>query len=138
MGNAFVTFPSYQWLAQSKRDEAWQNYLSVLYPSAMDKLLIDSRRQLDLYLKDHTSSTKKNVLYYFEFPDDVSCKAFLQTKGFSKYTVNQYTRKSGGKGISLMFSSIESIDRKWMEATMPVLFSESKKHGGLYKGWEIE
>ena len=138
MGNAFVTFPSYQWLAQSKRDEAWQNYLSVLYPSAMDKLLIDSRRQLDLYFKDHTSSTKKNVLYYFEFPDDVSCKAFLQTKGFSKYTVNQYTRKSGGKGISLMFSSIESIDRKWMEATMPVLFSESKKHGGLYKGWEIE
>jgi hypothetical protein len=136
--SVFASFPSYQWLAQSKKDEAWQNYLNVLYPSELDKMLIESRRQLSAFLKDNASIPKKTVSYFFEFPDDASCKLFLQTNGFSKYTVNQYTRKLGGKGISMMFSSIESIDRKWVETTMPVLFSESKKHGGLYKGWEID
>lgn len=138
MNTAMISFQDYQWLAQCKRDEAWQNYLTVLYPADFDKMLIDSRRQLNLFLQHNAAGVKKNVSYFFEFPDDASCRKFLQTPGCSKYTVNQYTRKTGNKGISMVFSAIESIDRKWLEQTMPVLFSASKKEGGLYKGWEIE
>lgn len=138
INTALVSFTSYQWLAQCKRDESWQNYLNVLYPADLDKMLIDSRRQLNLFLQNNAAGIKKNVSYYFEFPDDASCRKFLQSPGCSKYTVNQYIRKAGGKGISMVFSAIESIDRKWLEQSIPVLFSASKKHGGLYKGWEIE
>jgi hypothetical protein len=46
-------------------------------------------------------------------------------------------RNSPASAISLLISSTVVADRKWAEKTIPVLFSESKKHGGLYKGWEI-
>lgn len=138
MNTALISFQEYQWLAQCKNDEAWQNYLTVLYPAEFDKMLIDSRRQLNLFLQNNAVGIKKSVSYFFEFPDDASCRKFLQTPGCLKYTVIQYTRKTGNKGISMVFSAIESIDRKWLEQTMPVLFSASKKQGGLYKGWEIE
>ena len=137
VGNVFLEFNNYQWLAQAKKDAEWQNYLTVLFPAALDLLLIDSRRKADEHMKSNSKQTSVSVLHYFEFQKETECKAFLQSPVCAQYKVVQMLRNSPTSNISLLLSSPVVANRQWVEKTIPVLFSESKKHGGLYKGWEI-
>jgi hypothetical protein len=135
---AFVVFSEYEWLAQAKKDQDWQNYLSVLYPSASEKLMIDGRRQLAIYQSKNVNLTKVSISHFFEFAKEDAFKKFLQSEVCSKFTVNQLFKKPDGSAFSLVLYVTTDVNREWLEKTIPVLFSESKKHGGLYKGWEID
>lgn len=137
IGNVFLESSNFQWLAQAKKDADWENYLTVLYPSALDLLLIESRKKVDEYARKNLKQLPVSVVHYFEFQKETDCKTFLQSPVCVQYKVIQMLRSSPASAISLLISSSIVADRKWAEKTIPVLFSESKKHGGLYKGWEI-
>lgn len=138
IGDVFREFNTYQWLAQAKKDLEWQNYLTVLFPSALDILLIESRRKSDENAKKNSKQSPVSVLHFFEFQKEADCKTFLQSPVCAQFKVNQMLKNTPASSISLLLSSNVVVDRKWVEKTIPVLFSESKKHSGLYKGWEIE
>lgn len=137
IGNVLQESSTYQWLAQAKRDAEWENYLSVLFPSALDLLLIESRRKADENVKKNPTASQVSVLHYFEFQQEAAVKKFLQSPVCAQYNVNQLLKNAPSSSISLLLAAKATVNRKWVESTIPVLFSESKKHGGLYKGWEI-
>ena len=137
IGDVFFGSSNYKWLAQAKKDAGWENYLTVLYPSALDLLLIESRKKVDENTRKNPKQLPLSVVHYLEFQKESDCKSFLQSPVCAQYKVIQMLRNSPSSAISLLISSAVVADRKWVEKTIPVLFSESKKHGGLYKGWEI-
>lgn len=137
IGAVFLEFKNHPWLAHAKKDAEWINYTTVLYPSPLDLLLVASRRKADENIKNHQKQDQISVLHYFEFQKETDCKSFLQSPICARYKVNQMLRASPNAAISLLLSSMVVLDRNWVEKTIPVLFYESKKHAGLYKGWEI-
>lgn len=138
IASVFRDYPTYQWLARSNKDSEWENYLSVLYPSELDKLLIDSRRKLEEKLKNENKQDQVTLFHYFEFKDEATCKKFLQSSWCVGLTVNEMAFDASSKHISLLLSGKIKLDRNWIEKNIPVVFSEAKKQGGLYKGWEYQ
>jgi uncharacterized protein (TIGR01619 family) len=137
IGSVFLESSNFKWLAQAKKDADWENYLTVLYPSTLDLILIESRKKVDENARKNMKQLPVSVLHYFEFQKEADCKAFLQLPVCGQYKVVQMQRNSPASTIALLISATVVADRRWAEKTIPVLFSESKKHGGLYKGWEI-
>jgi hypothetical protein len=138
LNDVFLSHPDRQWLAQSKKDAEWENYLTVLYPSPLDKMLIDSRRKLGELGKDDPSRKAVTVFHFFEFNEDASRKKFLQLPVCSGFTVNELGTNQENKRFTLLISSQSVVDRNWVDKNIPVLFSEAKKQGGFYKGWEYQ
>jgi hypothetical protein len=138
LNEVFQSHPDRQWLAQSKKDAEWENYLTVLYPSPLDKMMIDSKRKLGISGKDDPIRKEVTVFHFFEFNDEASRKKFLQLPFSSAFTVIELGTNQENKRFTLLVSSQSVLDRKWVEKNIPVLFSEAKKQGGLYKGWEYQ
>lgn len=137
-GSVLQNFQNYQWLARANKDTAWDNYLNVLYPSELDKLMIDSRRKFEQLEKTQSNDMDKLFIHFIEFKDEASCKKFLQLPICSGFNVNELSTDPTTKHVRLLISVKTSLNRTWIEKNIPVVFSEAKKLGGLYKGWEYQ
>lgn len=135
----FDAHASYHWLAQAKRDEKWENYHSVLYPSDQDKIRIYSRKRLEeISGQDPKESRFFFVSHYFAFPSSSSREKLLRDPLISGYQV-EYMPKDTDQGkanFELVISRRDRPDLPWIEKTVIPLLKAAQSAGGLYKGWD--
>jgi len=127
-----------EWLCQAKRDEKWENYFTVLYPSALDRLKIESRKKLEvLGVGEGRVLRNIEVEHYFEFENAENRTKFLsapENTGFKIVAMPALPDKSKGK-IELVLRRKEDPDFSWIERRIVPLFNLAQKNGGSYKGW---
>lgn len=127
-----------EWLCQAKRDEKWENYFTVLYPSTLDLLKIESRKKLELMgVGEGIVLRNVEVEHYFEFENVDNRTKFLsapENTGFKIVEMPALPDKSKGKFV-LVLRRKEDPDFSWIERRIVSLFILSQKNGGSYKGW---
>ncbi|MFN5374961.1 MAG: DUF695 domain-containing protein [Chitinophagaceae bacterium] len=127
-----------EWLCQAKRDEKWENYFTVLYPTVLDRIKITSRKKLELMGVAEGKVLKNvDVEHYFEFDQIDGRTKFLITPeitGFKIVEMPGLPDKSTGKYV-LILRKKEDPDFSWIERRIVPLFNLTQKNGGSYKGW---
>lgn len=128
-----------EWLCQAKRDEKWENYFTVLYPSKLDQLKISSRKQLEIMGVSEGRVLKNiEIEHYFEFEKIDDRTKFLSSPaitGFKIVEMSGLPDKSKGKYV-LVLRRKEDPDFSWIERRIVPLHKLCEKNGGSYKGWE--
>ncbi len=128
-----------EWLCQAKRDEKWDNYFTVLYPSKLDQIKITSRKKLEtMGVAEGRVLKNIEVEHYFEFENIDGRTKFLSSpeiSGFKIVEMPGLPDKSKGKYV-LVLRRKEDPDFSWIERRIVPLYNLTQKHGGSYKGWE--
>ncbi len=135
---AFATFSSYTWLAKAKPDREWDNYFSVLVPSELDKIKIDSRRRIEEIGAAGMRNRSLYILHYFEFPTPEARKKFLMEPMVSGYTVDflPVERKEENKHFEVVIGKQDKPDFPWIEKTVIPMHAAARSARGKYKGWD--
>jgi uncharacterized protein (TIGR01619 family) len=128
-----------EWLCQAKRDEKWENYFTVLYPSKLDQIKISSRKQLEtMGVAEGRVLRNLDIEHYFEFEKIDDRTKFLSSPeitGFKIVEMPGLPDKSRGK-FQLVLRRKEDPDFSWIERRIVPLYKLTEKIGGSYKGWE--
>lgn len=128
-----------EWLCQAKRDEKWDNYFTVLYPSKLDQIKISSRKQLEtMGVAEGRILKNIDIEHYFEFEKIDDRTKFLSSPaitGFKIVEMPGMPDKSKGKYV-LVLRRKEDPDFSWIERRIVPLYNLCEKNGGSYKGWE--
>lgn len=137
MGN----FPALQFLCTAKNDPDWDNYNTVLYPSKMDMIRIDSRRRLsEMARQGALGIDSVEVFHFLVFPDLESRKKFLmlpQSSGFMLVSLPSQPDAKTGKYI-LVLKKNEKPTYKWIETDLIPIADAALKSGGTYQGWDFQ
>lgn len=127
-----------EWLCQAKRDEKWDNYYAVLYPTKLDQIKISSRKQLELMGVAEGRVLKNiDIEYFFQFDKKEGRNDFLSSgavSGFKIVEMPEAPDKLDGK-FKLVLRKKEDPDFSWIERRIVVLFNLAQKNGGLFLGW---
>lgn len=140
LNQSMLPLSGYEWLAQAKRDEKWENYFNVLYPSSLDRVKIHSRRRLE-EMRSLGTGVKGGiqVSHFFSFPDWERRKKFLMGLGSNGMTIvsmPEAADKSTGR-FSLVLTKKEQPTSAWVETTVVPLYQKTLKSGGEYLGWDF-
>lgn len=134
-------FPALQFLCIAKNDPDWENYNTVLYPSKMDMIRIDSRRRLsEMARQGALGIDSVEVFHFLVFPDVESRKKFLllpQSSGFMLVSLPQQADGETGKYV-LVLKKNEKPTYKWIETNLIPMAEAAIKSGGTYQGWDFQ
>ncbi len=140
INQTMLKFPSFEFLCIAKNDADWENYNTVLYPSKIDKLRIDSRRRLgEMAREGILGKDSVEVFHYFIFPDVEARKRFLmlpQSSGFVLFSLPTQPDVNTGKYI-LVLKKNEKPSYKWVDTNLIPMADAATKSGGMYQGWDF-
>jgi len=130
-------FEGYQHDSGSQRDEAWNQYLNVLYPSARDRQRIKNRKVIEALEKEGDLLTKKReVSHWAYFPAKADRALFekdVLARGFEVVDLGEHDDALNGR-FSIRFKRIDAVDGDSINAvTLELLELAAKGH---YDGWE--
>lgn len=138
--DAIKKFTSYEFEHGTQHDPAWNQYLSVLFPSEDDLQKILNREVLDVLAEQGDQpEIPREVLHwaYFKTEEDRSdFKAAVQEKGYGISSESTHPGEENPFGVCLgkiQGCTGTAIDRAVLELTK---FAERFK--GEYDGWEAE
>jgi hypothetical protein len=140
VSETFRSFPTYKFDLGSHRDEGWNQYLHVLYPSEDQLDAMGNREVLDR-LKEHgdVHELPREVMHLIYFPtdDDRSrFKAAASVNGFDIFDVPD--DPDVGSPFSLFVGRVQSVTQDEIDRTTRELRSIAKANGGDYDGWEAQ
>lgn len=141
INQTMTNFSSFQFLCIAKNDPDWENYSTVLYPSKMDMIRIDSRRRLsEMARQGALGIDSVEVFHYLVFPDVETRKKFLmlpQSSGFMLVSLPPQADVKTGKYI-LVLKKNEKPTYKWIETNLIPMAEAALKSGGAYQGWDFQ
>jgi uncharacterized protein (TIGR01619 family) len=123
----------------SRKDPAWEAYLSFLYPSDRDRQVIENRRilvALEEHGDDHSISRPVQHWAYFKSADQRAAFANeISSIGFEIKTQTELGESDAFPyGISFVRDS--TVDEESINNLVLDLVDRTTKHGGDYDGWE--
>lgn len=137
---AMKNFPDYEWLSQAKEDKKWDNYFTVLYPSPIDLLRINSRRQIEKFNKNGDKKTSNtSIIYSFSFTSFKEREQFLRNltwQGFEIISMPEIEDYKTNK-FNLQLKREAKLDLVWIEQFVVPLFRFSQKYGGKFHDWKL-
>ncbi|MFN5423731.1 MAG: DUF695 domain-containing protein [bacterium] len=140
INQTLLNFPSFQFLCIARNDANWENYNTVLYPSQMDLIKIDSRRRLSEMAREGAiGNDSVDVFHYFVFPDVETRKKFLmlpQSSGFILVSMPLQSDTKTAK-YSLVLKKSEKPSYQWIETNLMPIAEAAIKSGGAYQGWDF-
>ena len=138
VNKAMKNFPDYEWLSRAKEDKKWDNYFTVLYPSSVDLLRINSRRQIDKMNKD---GDRKNenipLIYSFSFSSFKEREQFLRNLTWQGFEITSMPEMEDYKTnkFNLELKRDAKPDLAWIEQFIVPLSLFAQKYGGKFHGW---
>lgn len=129
---AMARYPDYKYTCESQADEAWEQYLDVLYPPPLDMEAIRNRKtRMALQEKGDDPAEIRVVTHWVVIPDAARTQ-FLREADARGFAPAQGAAAENPCQIALeRENSMEEIDQ-----TTLVLRELAAAHGGSYDGWE--
>ncbi len=141
VNQAMKQSPQYAWLSKGKRDAEWENYFTVLYPTAMELLKIKSNRKIELIKKAGQLESKAlPVAHTILFSDANGREKFLRNipfQGFEILSMPATVDFNSGKYI-LVLKRIADINKGWIDQFILPLAKAAQMNGGKYLEWTTE
>jgi uncharacterized protein (TIGR01619 family) len=141
VNQAMKQSPQYAWLSKGKRDAEWENYFTVLYPTAMELLKIKSNRKIELIKKAGQLESKAlPVAHTILFSDANGREKFLRNipfQGFEILSMPSMVDFNSGKYI-LVLKRIADINKGWIDQFIIPLAKAAQMNGGKYLEWTTE
>lgn len=140
INQTMMNFSFFQFLCIAKNDPDWENYSTVLYPSQLDLIRIESRRRLsEMARQGVLGNDAVEVFHYFSFPDVEARKKFLmlpQSSGFMLVSLPLQADGITGKYLLVMKKN-EIPGYKWIETDLIPMAQAAIKSGGIFHGWDF-
>jgi hypothetical protein len=136
----FLAFPTYKFDLGSQRDEAWSQYLHVLYPSEDQLDAIGNREVLDR-LKEHgdVHELPREVMHLIYFPTDDDRNRFKATASVSGFDIFDVPDDPDiGFPFPLFVGRVQPVTQDEIDSATRELRSIAKVNGGEYDGWEAQ
>ncbi len=137
---SMMPFPEHEWLVQAKKDSAWENYKTVLYPSAVDLFRLRNKRKIETLMPGIARERKQaEVEHIFQVPSSEVQQSLMQSDELSSFKIIALQMGSDGKKKEkeLVVSKAEWIDDEWLEKRVIPLYQLALKKGGKYLGWNL-
>ena len=138
VNRAMKNFPDYEWLSQAKEDRKWDNYFTVLSPSPIDLLRINSRRQIEKMNKNGDRKKENiSIVYSFSFSSFKEREQFLRNltwQGFEIISMPEIEDYKTNK-FNLELKRNAKPDLVWIEQFIVPLSRFAQKYGGRFHGW---
>jgi len=140
VSETFLSFPTYNFDLGSQRDEAWNQYLHVLYPSEDQLDSIENSEVLDR-LKENGDIHKlqREVMHLIYFPTDDDRNGFraaASVNGFDIFDVPD--DPDIDSPFPLFVGRVQSVTQDEIDRTTQELRSLAKANSGDYDGWEAQ
>jgi uncharacterized protein (TIGR01619 family) len=115
----------------------WEQYLNVLYPSAMNLRWIGDRKVVDqLELHGDSLITPREIehwAYFSSAQDRADFAASVSCCGFN--IQNEHYSESSENKFGLMFTKVQAAELTSVYETTSFLETEAEKYNGVYDGW---
>ena len=137
---SMMPFPEHEWLVQAKKDESWDNYRSVLFPSDIELFRLRNRRKLETLFPDLSKERKQHEFeHIFKVPNEEVQKSLMQSEELNGFKIIALQSVPGGKNgeKELVVSKTEWVDVQWLEKRLVSFYQVALKKGGTYLGWNL-
>lgn len=135
--NCMLSFPTYKYEADTRRDAEWSTYFSYLYPSAVDREKIENRRVCGALEQNGDKLIEAREIdhwtYFADIPSRAAFIADAAQLGFEIRTLSD--SDTDGRYLAQLWRSDIPAYNTIDDITLP-LFRLAEKHGGEYDGWE--
>ena len=141
VNQAMKQFSQYAWLSKGKKDAEWENYFSVLYPSAMELIKIKSKRHIESLKKTGKIDSKAmSVIHTFLFSDHTNREKFLRNLPFPGFEILSMpsTVDFDSRKFSLLLKRSADINIGWIDQFIIPLAHAAQISGGTYIEWTVE
>ena len=134
-------FAGYRCDLGSQRDEGWNQYLNVLYPTPANMESIQNQKVLDGLSRDgDVHSIEREVTHWVYFSTDSHRREFLlwaKSAGFGKKSTNDSSDK-GKSSYCAVISRVQSVEPRRIDETTRELMRMANRFDGNYDGWETQ
>ena len=136
---AMVSFPTYDFTLENKKDEAWSSYFDFLYPLPIQMEVIQNRRVVEQLEKGGDDLTRaREVIHYIYFKTQNELdqyEIFVNELGFK--TLNKgNTESSSEYEFFISISRIDKVDYDEINTYPLELWEKASELNGEYDGWE--
>jgi regulator of RNase E activity RraB len=135
---ALAGFKGYRYDLGQQRDEAWDQYLTVLYPSPEDLQRILNRDLLDVLVgKGDILTVPREVRHWIYFSSDAARALCLQEAAKAGFKISSPELPAKGDlpfGASV--SRTQSVEQNVIDTTVIELLQLTQRFDGEYDGWE--
>ncbi len=141
LNQSMLPLSEYEWLGKAKLDENWENYFTVIYPSAIDRIKIQSRRRIEEMMNlEMDAKALLEVSHFFSFPDWERRKKFLMGLGDNGMRILSMPEGADAKTgqYTLVLNKKERPGFAWVETTVVPLHNKTVRSGGAYLGWDFK
>lgn len=141
LNQSMLPLAGYEWLGKAKLDENWENYFTVIYPSALDRVKIQSRRRIEEMINlGMDTKAPIEVSHFFSFTDWERRKKFLMGLGDNAMRILSMPEEADAKTgqYTLVLNKKERPGFAWVETAVVPLYNKSTKSGGAYLGWDFK
>lgn len=134
---AMGEFKHYRFDTGEREDSKWEQYLTVLYPSIKDLQRIANMDLLDVIIKRGDVLTiPREVQHWMYFPSNVSREQFRESAKAAGFVISSEFTSDGDLPFAITVTRTQSIEQKFIDATVLELLDLSLRFDGSYDGWE--
>jgi hypothetical protein len=140
VSETFNSFPTYTFDLGAKRDESWNQYLHVLYPTEDQLDSIGNGEVLDR-LKENgdVHDLPREVMHLIYFPTNAQRIEFQMASVASGFDVFDIPSDPDIKSpFPLFVGRVQSVTKSEIDSTTRELRFLAKSSGGEYDGWEAQ
>lgn len=130
-------FPGYEFLAESKPDEKWEDYTDLLYPDDFEyQSMLNARVIYQLEQKGDNLEKERKVEHSIFFKTEASMQEFMKAINDAGYFYEKHdTQKDDEHPFCLTISRVDNVIYHNVDNYVWDVIGKAEEFEGLYNGW---